>query len=179
MKLTPLSYALIGLAIAEPRSGYALRKVFETTPLGSYSSSPGSIYPALAKLVALDLLKKSSTLDSNKMQFEATSTGRAILKNWLIQSVSLDTVASEVEIALLQFAFLETLDDPIITYAFLVSFEQAVSQHLKNLYTFTQSADGQKLSTHGRLAMENGIAGYEGHLTWVKHALPMFATPTK
>ena len=42
--MTPLSYALLGLMQMEPRSGYALRKVFETTPLGGYSSSPGSIY---------------------------------------------------------------------------------------------------------------------------------------
>ena len=32
--MTPLNYALLGLVRMQPRSGYALRKVFETTPLG-------------------------------------------------------------------------------------------------------------------------------------------------
>ena len=31
-------------------SGYDLRKVFEETALGNYSSSPGAIYPALSRL---------------------------------------------------------------------------------------------------------------------------------
>ena len=51
MKHTALGYALIGLVQEDPRSGYALRKVFEDTPMGAFSSSPGSIYPALKKLV--------------------------------------------------------------------------------------------------------------------------------
>jgi DNA-binding PadR family transcriptional regulator len=50
LTITTLGYALLGLIRAEPRTGYALRMVFETTPMGSYSSSPGSIYPALKSL---------------------------------------------------------------------------------------------------------------------------------
>ena len=47
---TNLGFALLGLVHKEPMSGYDLRKVFAETALGNYSSSPGAIYPALARL---------------------------------------------------------------------------------------------------------------------------------
>ena len=58
--MTPLSFALLGLIGMEPRSGYKLRKVFETTPLGNYSSSPGSIYPALRALEKAGLVRRGA-----------------------------------------------------------------------------------------------------------------------
>ncbi len=48
--LTPLGYALLGLVRLRPRSGYDLRRVFESTPMAYFSSSPGAIYPALGRL---------------------------------------------------------------------------------------------------------------------------------
>ena len=54
---TTLEYALLGLVHAEPRSGYDLCKVFETTPMGHYSSSPGAIYPALKRLEGAGLVE--------------------------------------------------------------------------------------------------------------------------
>ena len=46
-KLSTLGYALLGLVHGEPRTGYAIMKIFRTTPMGHYSGSPGAIYPAL------------------------------------------------------------------------------------------------------------------------------------
>ena len=40
---TSLGYALLGLIHLQPQSGYGLRKVFESTPMGHYSWSPGAI----------------------------------------------------------------------------------------------------------------------------------------
>ena len=42
---TSLEYALLGLIHMQPQSGYDLRKIFETTPMGHYSSSPGAMAP--------------------------------------------------------------------------------------------------------------------------------------
>jgi len=52
----PLDYALLGLLNKRPAAGYALRRLFQTTPLGVYSDSPGSIYPALRRLHRLGLV---------------------------------------------------------------------------------------------------------------------------
>src|SRR5207245_9086239 len=45
-----LAFALLGLIWQEPRSGYDLRKFFSSTPMISFSDSPGAIYPALHRL---------------------------------------------------------------------------------------------------------------------------------
>ena len=39
-------------------SGYDLRKIFTTTAMGSFSDSPGAIYPALARLEANGLVRE-------------------------------------------------------------------------------------------------------------------------
>ncbi|MHC4537428.1 MAG: PadR family transcriptional regulator, partial [Planctomycetota bacterium] len=48
--ISTLSLAVLGLIAQKPHSGYDLRKVFSTTPLGHFSSSPGAIYPALKRI---------------------------------------------------------------------------------------------------------------------------------
>ena len=79
MTLTALTYALLGLVRATPRTGYALRKVFEDTPMGSFSSSPGSIYPALDKLVRAELLERRPPATGGKPLFHITPEGEAHL----------------------------------------------------------------------------------------------------
>ena len=58
IKPTLLDYAILGLIQDRPLSGYAIRKLFEETALGNYSSSPGTIYPALKRLQKLELISK-------------------------------------------------------------------------------------------------------------------------
>src|SRR5260370_3518580 len=49
-EISLLAYALLGLLRQQPRSGYDLRKIFANTPMGTFSDSPGAIYPALQRL---------------------------------------------------------------------------------------------------------------------------------
>jgi DNA-binding PadR family transcriptional regulator len=174
MKPTPLAYALIGLTIQEARSGYALRKVFETTPIGIFSSSPGSIYPALRKLVEHGLLEQRESMPQSKPVFHPTEKGREWHYDWVSAPVILDEVASDIDIVMLRFAFHESIDDQSITLHFLTSFKTSVSEHLNNLKAFMKSPMGEELSTHGALAMKNGIKGYEAHLAWASEAIKEF-----
>jgi len=52
--LSTLSLAILGLIAQQPQSGYDLRKVFSTTPMGHFSSNPGAIYPALRRIEGND-----------------------------------------------------------------------------------------------------------------------------
>ena len=61
---TTLEYALLGLLHQGAMSGYDLRKIFESTAMGSYSGSPGAIYPALRRLEKQGLV--ASEVDSTK-----------------------------------------------------------------------------------------------------------------
>lgn len=174
MKLSPLAYALIGLAAAEPQTGYRLRQVFETTPLGSYSSSPGSIYPALTKLVKAGLLVQKLNKFGKKQLYHVTKTGTERLNDWLREPVSVDEIANHIDHALLRFAFLANIEDQNVSRDFLLSFQNATNIHLNNLKMFMESPESQALTIHGRLAMDNGIRNYEAHLSWAQYAYKEF-----
>ncbi|MEE2526852.1 PadR family transcriptional regulator [Hyphobacterium sp. HN65] len=166
MKLTTLGYALIGLVQAEPCSGYALRRVFETTPMGTYSSSPGSIYPALARLVAAGFLEKRAPAGGGKKLFHVTTRGRDAMNAWLRTPVTEEEVTRSVDLVLLRFAFLENVDEPGVTQSFLASFESALSNRIEQIEAYLESPAGRALGRHGRLAVENGLQGLMTQRQW-------------
>ncbi|MCP2671984.1 PadR family transcriptional regulator [Maricaulaceae bacterium EIL42A08] len=170
MNITALGYALLGLVRARPRTGYALRKVFETTPMGAFSSSPGSIYPALKKLVNAGLIEKRSKATGGSALHYLTPRGGDMMMAWLRAPVTIDEVASSIDLVLLRFAFLEDAGDDAITRQFLSSFEDAVAHHTRDLEAYLTGPEGQSLSRHGRLAVENGIRGFKAHIQWAAFA---------
>ena len=174
MKLTHLSYALIGLLSIEKKSGYALRRMFETTPIGAFSSSPGSIYPALNKLDKLKLIEKTSTTGKNKNVYSITELGNDALYTWLTQEVSLEEMEKSPSLIILRFSFLESVNKPKLTLTFLTSFKQVLSKHLSNLKSFMSSEEGLALSVYGKLSMESGIKQYEAYWSWVNNAIETF-----
>lgn len=176
MQITALGYALIGLVRAEPRSGYALRKVFEDTPMGSFSSSPGSIYPALKKLADAGMLEKRGAESGRKPVFHITPLGESTMRAWLELPVTSDELAHAVDRVLLRFAFLQDIQDLRVTRRFLTSFETALGTHIEGLEIYLDSPDGRSLSRHGRLAVENGLRGFRAHLDWVADALEEFGS---
>lgn len=176
MKISTLGYALLGLVTAKPETGYALRKVFESTPLGKFSSSPGSIYPALGKLIKGELLEIRPPEEGGKNLHHITHEGRLALQIWLKAPVTIDEVAKNVEHVLLRFAFLQSIDDISVTRHFLQSFETAFRDHLSHLKNFMITSEGTALSRHGRLAMENDIRVFESHLAWSIYAQKEFTS---
>lgn len=166
MQHTALGYALLGLVQEEPRSGYALRKVFETTPMGTFSSSPGSIYPALKKLVKAGMLEQCLPDMGGKKRFHITPDGERQIKSWLHQPVTKTEVANSVDIALLRFAFLQNDKSTQPTLNFLTSFQSAVREQIDSLETYLNDPDNTSLSRHARLAVENGLRGFKAHLEW-------------
>ena len=75
-----LAFALLGLIWQEPRSGYDLRKFFSSTPMISFSDSPGAIYPALHRLEQRGLVRGHTAQGAGLRRrriFELTTRGRA------------------------------------------------------------------------------------------------------
>src|SRR5271165_5520803 len=86
-----LGYALLGLIHHKPSSGYDLRKIFAETAMGSYSSSPGAIYPALERLEKRGLIKsvveEGSGLRRRRV-YRLTGSGLRELKQWLSSPIT-------------------------------------------------------------------------------------------
>jgi DNA-binding PadR family transcriptional regulator len=163
--ITLLGYALLGLIHQEPRSGYALRMVFETTPMGNYSSSPGSIYPALEKLRKAKLIvarEPGRDPGRSKGLLHLTAAGTKAFMAWLGESVT----SADVPPALLKFAFLQYSPDRDLTRAFLDSFGAATSAQAESLKEFLASEAGRALSPQSRVAVEHGRRSYKESAQW-------------
>lgn len=165
--MTPLSFALLGLVRMQPRSGYALRKVFETTPLGNYSSSPGSIYPALKSLEKAGLVQVRDAQDARgKGLYRLTAKGGEALDQWLRAPVG------DLGEAMLRFAFLPDENAAIIT--FLNSFETAAQARVAGLDAFLAGEGSQGMLPKHRIAVEHGRRGLEASAGWARWARAHF-----
>jgi len=72
-----LRLVVLGLIAEEPRHGYDIIKALESRFQGTYSPSPGAIYPMLQMLEEADLV--SSTTTGNKRLYTITAEGQAYL----------------------------------------------------------------------------------------------------
>lgn len=167
--VTALGYALLGQISIASRSGYALRRVFETTPMGSYSSSPGSIYPALKSLCARGLAR--SVGKGRGGRYEITTAGAELLDQWLRQPVTAEEVARRLDLALLRFAFLMAHPDRGLTHAFLRSFETATAARAAGLKAFLDTGPGAAMPLQARLAVEHGQRSLETSARWAADSL--------
>ena len=113
--ISVLGYALLGLVQHKPSSGYDLRKIFTDTAMGSYSDSPGAIYPALERLEKRGLLEgnveERAGLRRRKL-YKLTSSGDRELKQWLSRPITRGDVVRGLGELMLRFAFMERAIGP-------------------------------------------------------------------
>lgn len=165
---TTLGFAILGLLGEEPRSGYAVRRVFEETALGQYSSSPGSIYPALHRLEEEGLIRKTATKGSGGV-FSLTSKGRKALKRWLEEAVDPQRVPHQVQELLLRFSFMGQGVSPALVQAFLGAFRDGTEGYADELEGFLRDQE-DALPLHARVALQHGIDGYRTDARWAEWA---------
>jgi len=174
IKHTLLDYAILGLIQDQPLSGYAILKKFEETALGNYSSSPGTIYPALNRLQKFELVKKTVQVKTGKTWFEITTNGVLILQKWFSKPIEKSDVKKKTDELLLRFGFMETLVDKKERINFLTSFHNLLHIYIKELQEF-YNKESNNMPLHGRLAFQYGIDSNKTALKWCKKAISQLA----
>ncbi len=173
---TTLGYALLGLLHQESRSGYDLRKVFETTPMAHYSGSPGAIYPALRKLERNSLIhgkvERGNTLRPRQV-FRPTPAGTEAFQTWLTRDIRREDVVWHIDELMLRFAFHSFLKDDSATRSFLNDFLREVEGYLRELRKQLKMMPANT-PVQGRLALESGIELYKARSRWARKALVHF-----
>ena len=171
-----LGFALLGLLHEQPMSGYDLRKVFASTAMGSFSDSPGAIYPALGRLEKRGLVKgtveESASLRKRRV-FKVTAKGATALKAWLKRPVTQDDVMRRVGELMLRFAFMDDALGPERTTEFLREYAEGLSEYLPSLKEF-HKAQANTMPMSARLAFESGIEEYEVRLKWARSSLAVY-----
>ncbi len=178
-KITTLGHALLGLIRGEPRTGYALRKVFETTPMAHYSSSPGAIYPALRRLEELGLIEARVDGEARlrpKRVYRVTPNGVDALREWASQPVTRDQIVWREDELMLRFGFMGGLVPDDVTLRFLEELAHGLDERVVELLAYHESMPSD-WPPHGRLAVEAGIEHTRAWAKWARRAMGEFTSP--
>jgi DNA-binding PadR family transcriptional regulator len=170
---TVLGHALLGLLEQCPMSGYAVRKIFATTPMGHYSDSPGSIYPALERLQRAGFVAGTvvpAERGPARRVYRITERGLSSLRKWLRQPVTDDDVSRGAGELTLRFGFMEPLIGMADTIRFLEGYHDRLKAHVARLNEY-EAMHGRTTSLSARHAMRAGILDYRCRLLWAGEAL--------
>jgi PadR family transcriptional regulator AphA len=83
MQPTAVTWALLGLLAARPRSGYDLKQAVDRTIRHFWAASYGQIYPELKRLEAAGWIAGAEDGTRGRRVYEVTDAGRAALTGWL------------------------------------------------------------------------------------------------
>jgi DNA-binding PadR family transcriptional regulator len=172
-----LGYAILGLLHQQPSSGYDLRKIFANTPMGTFSDSPGAIYPALQRLEKQGLVRSQLQGPSRlrrRRVFRPTSAGRRSFKTWQTQSISADDVIHRVDELMLRFGFMDQAGGGAAAIRFLKDLTRELRRYTPALRKYLKANAGQ-MPLSGRLALESGVRSYEELLRWSRSSLTKYA----
>jgi DNA-binding PadR family transcriptional regulator len=137
-----LAFALLGLLWQQPRSGYDLRKFFSSTPMISFSDSPGAIYPALRRLELHGLVRghveERPSLRRRKV-FQITARGRAEFRRWQTQPITRNDVIRNLDTLLLRFAFMDPFAREGTAVRFLKNLHNELAAYLPILRKYFRS----------------------------------------
>ena len=168
-----LSLAILGLIALEASSGYDLRKVFLTTPMGHFSSSPGAIYPALRQLESKGLIsgtvEKQNTLRPRQV-FAITSKGMQALRARLSQPITQEDVKWHLDDLILRFSFMGELLGKERSLQFVDQLVVLIKEHVLMLKQHLE-AERDHMPITGALALEQGISKYQATADWGRRVI--------
>lgn len=157
-------------------SGYDLRKVFAETALGNYSSSPGAIYPALARLEKNGLVEgredRTKSLRPKKL-YRPSAKGRRVFREWLVQDLTRQDVRHDLDALMLRFAFHSVLANQAATLRFLEQLVRELEGYIEELKE-QRNLFPDEAPMHSRLALEAGIEQFRASARWARKAREHF-----
>ncbi|MGH8020549.1 MAG: PadR family transcriptional regulator [Opitutaceae bacterium] len=175
MKVEPfsvLSVSILGQVLLAPQSGYSLKRMFEETAMGHFSSSPGAIYPALQRMERAGWIQgeveNPKALRARRV-YRLTKQGRAILKALFETPLTRDDIIHRMDLVLLRFAFMTSLAGRPATVAYLRDLAGLLETYVRELKR--QSDQLAHAPLEGVLALQHGIESYKTSLNWARSSL--------
>jgi len=180
-RLTAFEHIMLGLICLSPSSGYDLKRIFASTPMGVYHPSSGTLYPALRRLELIGVVQaqsptgRSGPSARHRRVYEPTEAGRAAHATWLREPVDPATVARDLGVHLMRFVMMEQAFSPEEVITFLRSLADALSEFITGLEQYAASGD---LGTgHPRLALDHGLSVHRASLEWAERTIAALCAP--
>ncbi|MDB5694379.1 MAG: Transcriptional regulator, PadR family [Alphaproteobacteria bacterium] len=165
MTLTTLAALL--LFLGEGKSGYDIRLLFQATPLGLFSDSPGAIYPALARLERGGLLAGEKVPSARRRRvFRRTPAGEAALLDWLKAPIASETAERRPHEIELRYVLIAYRLGRAEADRFLDEAAQAFRRRLAALEAF-RDANGA-MGAPSLDALDLGIRLFGARLQWCR-----------
>ncbi|HEY2708544.1 MAG TPA: PadR family transcriptional regulator [Caulobacteraceae bacterium] len=171
MKVTTLDALLLFLVSHKAQSGYDIRQLIQSTPLGIFSDSPGAIYPALARLEARGLLTSEAEAGGRrKRAYLRTEAGDRELRVWLRKPVDLDTVTRRPQELDLRHTLLAQVLGRAAAMDFAHACAKLETQYLAEVEAF-QAGPGQAMDRASQESVDLGLRLIRTRLQWRREVL--------
>jgi DNA-binding PadR family transcriptional regulator len=172
VKIPRLGYAVLGLIVQAPMSGYDVRRQFTSTPMGHYSDSPGAIYPALSRLerdgCIVGRVEDTQSLRPRKL-YRPTPIGKAALAAWIREAPTPQDIVDNTADWLLRLAFATGVLSNGEAAALLRAIEAACTTYARELET--HAAVMPKDARFPRFALDHGVSAYQATAAWAANCI--------
>jgi DNA-binding PadR family transcriptional regulator len=149
--------------------------------MGTFSDSPGAIYPALQRLLKRGFVACRVQVTSGlrrRRLFRPTAAGKVAFKGWQTRTITSDDVIHRVDELMLRFSFMDETAGSFQAMRFLNALARELAAYIPSLRQFLK-VQGAGMPLSGRLALESGIRAYETLLGWAKSSLAMYKKKRK
>lgn len=167
-------YALLGLLMEEPMSGYMMKRIIDLNFSHFWKTSYGQIYPTMSKFIEKGLVTVS-TVESDKgpaSKFYAiTDDGKEIFRKWLYIDAEDFNTRDE---SLLKFYFsnLMAIDEVIERFKRARVYNQSIkAEYEKNRKVMLEVTKPTRKQLITYLSVQKGVHLNEARLMWIDEVL--------
>lgn len=172
-KPSALEFAILGLVRGGVPTGYAVSQVFAETPLSSFSPSPGSVYPAVKRLLKAGRLEEVLH-PGDQRALRVTSEGEDAFMAWLRSPVTRTDVEREMETVFLRLAFMSGALSSIEITRFLGQLQVELAAQSERLTLYAEQMS-ERMSVSSALSLGAGLARVRAYALWAGQAVETLA----
>lgn len=166
--LSPTAYVILGMVREQPRSGYEIKAMVDSTTRFFWAASYGQIYPELKRLAEIGLVVGSDAPTGGRRRtvYEITADGEEELKAWLRRAPDTFETRDEGLLKLFFAAALEPEEAVQIVRA-MRDHRLAANAKLRAMKPHAEAAgkDGYPL-----IVLESGLEFTEWFADWCERA---------
>ncbi|MFE0464589.1 PadR family transcriptional regulator [Kitasatospora sp. NPDC058965] len=168
-----LRYAVLGLLVGQPASGYDLMKVFNTSLANVWPATQSQVYGELARLADAGLIDVAAEGPRGRKEYTLTESGLTELRRWMVE----EQPEAQRNSLLLRVFFLGALtpDQATDYLGFLAARAAGQQERLRQLRESLDWTEEGMLTANGRLVMEYGRRLFAMQEEWAQWAIAQLA----
>ncbi len=172
MTLPKTAYVILGMLRLGRRTGYEIKALVDVSTRFFWAASYGQIYPELARLEELGLVKgeRDSSDPRRRKTYELTAAGEQALHEWLTSREPLHMELRHE--GMLKFFFADALApaEQVEQLRMIRDTHERVTERLRSIEPGARSAMEEGGQRFPYLTLEWGIAYEEFHIEWCNRA---------